>query len=122
MRGDVAAVKAAVEAGVAPSPRADLGLNVIKAIISYAGRRIALAGEDGVHGFGLTDARRRMFIAFMAAALLAAPGLVTAGPGPASSTTARADGQAARGALGPRPGTPLCGNVTGGCRGRVGRG
>ncbi len=52
----------AVEAGVAPSPRADLGLNVIKAIISYAGRRIALAGENGAHGYGLTDVRRRTII------------------------------------------------------------
>jgi hypothetical protein len=49
----------AVSAGIAPSPFAELGLNVIRAIASYCGKPIELL-RDGckVTGFGLTESRR----------------------------------------------------------------
>jgi hypothetical protein len=45
-----------VTAGIAPSPYAGVGLNVIRAIASYAGRPIAIP-RSGIH-YGLTEARR----------------------------------------------------------------
>jgi hypothetical protein len=49
----------AVSAGIAPSPFAGLGLNVVRAIASYCGKPIELL-RDGrkVTGFGLTESRR----------------------------------------------------------------
>jgi hypothetical protein len=49
----------AVSAGIAPSPFAGLGLNVIRAIASYCGKPIELLrdGRKAV-GFGLTESRR----------------------------------------------------------------
>ncbi len=49
----------AVSAGIAPSPHAALGLNVIRAIASYCGKPIALR-RDGASsiGYGLTESRR----------------------------------------------------------------
>ena len=49
----------AVSAGIAPSPFAGLGLNVIRAIASYCGKPIELL-RDGrkTMGFGLTESRR----------------------------------------------------------------
>jgi hypothetical protein len=48
-----------IAAGIAPSPCAKLGLNVIRAIASYAGRPVRLI-RDGhpATGYGLIDARR----------------------------------------------------------------
>lgn len=45
-----------VKSGIAPSPKAGLGLNVIKAITSYAGKRVHLF-KDGKkqHTYGLTE-------------------------------------------------------------------
>jgi len=45
-----------VTAGIAPSPYAGVGLNVIRAIASYAGQPIAIP-RSGIH-YGLTEARR----------------------------------------------------------------
>src|SRR5580700_7939857 len=49
----------AVTAGIAPSPHADVGLNVIRAIASYAGRPIQIL-RDGrkTVGYALIDSRR----------------------------------------------------------------
>lgn len=49
----------AVSAGIAPSPFAELGLNVVRAIASYCGKPIELLrdGRKGA-GFGLTESRR----------------------------------------------------------------
>lgn len=49
----------AVSAGIAPSPHAGLGLNVIRAIASYSGKPIALLrdGASGI-GYGLIESRR----------------------------------------------------------------
>ncbi|MBV8839320.1 MAG: DUF4166 domain-containing protein [Alphaproteobacteria bacterium] len=49
----------AISAGIAPSPYATLGLNVIRSIASYCGKPFALirAGRPSV-GYGLTQARR----------------------------------------------------------------
>ena len=49
----------AVSAGIAPSPFAGLGLNVIRAIASYCGKPVELLrdGRKAV-GFGLTESRR----------------------------------------------------------------
>lgn len=48
-----------VTMGIAPSPFADIGLNVIRAIASYTGRRVTLM-RDGkwTSGYGLTEATR----------------------------------------------------------------
>lgn len=48
-----------VSAGIAPSPRAGIGLNVIKAIASYAGKPVQVT-KDGraLDGVGLVDFRR----------------------------------------------------------------
>jgi hypothetical protein len=48
-----------IEAGIAPSPFAGVGLNVVKAIASYAGRPITIV-EDGDRrtGYGFIDSRR----------------------------------------------------------------
>jgi Domain of unknown function (DUF4166)/Saccharopine dehydrogenase NADP binding domain len=50
----------AIRAGVAPSPFARVGLNVIRAIASYAGRPVELT-RDGrsVRAYGLTETMRR---------------------------------------------------------------
>jgi uncharacterized protein DUF4166/saccharopine dehydrogenase-like protein len=49
----------AISGGIAPSPYAGVGLNVIRAIAGYAGKPIALlrAGEHAI-GYGLTETRR----------------------------------------------------------------
>jgi hypothetical protein len=49
----------AISAGIAPSPQAGLGLNVIRAIASYCGKPIALMrnGSNAI-GYGLTESRR----------------------------------------------------------------
>jgi hypothetical protein len=49
----------AVSAGIAPSPFAGLGLNVVRAIASYCGKPVALM-RDGrkAIGYGLTESRR----------------------------------------------------------------
>jgi len=45
--------------GIAPSPQAELGLSVIKAILSYAGTKIPTRrGGKDTHTIGLTDSRR----------------------------------------------------------------
>lgn len=51
---------ASITAGIAPSPYAGVGLNVIRAIAGYAGKPIELlrAGKRAV-GYGLTETRRR---------------------------------------------------------------
>jgi hypothetical protein len=47
---------ASVEAGIAPSPRVRMGLNVIRAVSSYAGKPISvLRGGQPVQGHGLID-------------------------------------------------------------------
>ena len=48
-----------ISAGIAPSPYAGIGLNVIRAIASYAGKRVTLT-RDGrtTYGYGLTETRR----------------------------------------------------------------
>lgn len=48
----------AIEAGIAPSPHARVGSNVIRAIASYAGQRIPrrVGGRDG-YGIGMVDSR-----------------------------------------------------------------
>lgn len=50
-----------IEAGIAPSPFAGVGLNVVKAIASYAGRPVSVV-EDGDRrtGYGLVDSRRHV--------------------------------------------------------------
>lgn len=49
-----------IAAGIAPSPYAGVGLNVIRAIASYAGKPIRLWREGGeATGYGLIEARRR---------------------------------------------------------------
>jgi hypothetical protein len=50
-----------IEAGIAPSPFAGVGLNVVKAIASYAGRPVTLV-EDGEArtGYGFVDSRRHV--------------------------------------------------------------
>jgi hypothetical protein len=49
----------AITAGVAPSPRAPLGENVLRAIASYAGRRIDAWRDGGAaQAYGLTEQRR----------------------------------------------------------------
>lgn len=45
-----------VSAGIAPSPYAGLGLNVIRAVASYAGKRVAIG--PGVSGVALVDSRQ----------------------------------------------------------------
>lgn len=46
-------------AGVAPSPHAGVGLNVVRAIAEYAGKKIALRRNGmEVHGYGLTETVR----------------------------------------------------------------
>ncbi len=49
----------AISGGIAPSPYAGVGLNVIRAIAGYAGKPVALlrAGERAI-GYGLTETRR----------------------------------------------------------------
>lgn len=49
-----------VTSGIAPSPRVRMGLNVVKAVCSYAGKPVAVV-RDGrlVNGFGLMDGVRR---------------------------------------------------------------
>ena len=48
-----------IAAGIAPSPHAKLGLNVIRAIASYAGRPVKLIrGGRPATGYGLIEARR----------------------------------------------------------------
>ena len=48
-----------VEAGIAPSPYAGIGLNVMRAVVGYAGSPVKLRrnGRDG-HGIGLAESRR----------------------------------------------------------------
>lgn len=48
-----------VEGGIAPSPYAGIGLNVMRAVVGYAGAPVKLTreGEDG-HGIGLAESRR----------------------------------------------------------------
>jgi hypothetical protein len=60
-----------ISAGIAPSPYATLGLNVIRSIASYSGKPFALLrdGEPSV-GYGLTESRRFT---------IAPPGLVPLG-------------------------------------------
>jgi len=49
----------AISAGIAPSPYATLGLNVIRSIASYCGRPFALIRDGRASvGFGLTESRR----------------------------------------------------------------
>jgi len=49
-----------VSAGVAPSPWAGVGLSVVRAVSSYAGKRLPLIrGGRPAHGRGLIDSRRR---------------------------------------------------------------
>jgi hypothetical protein len=51
---------ATVTAGIAPSPKVRMGLNVIKAVSSYAGKPVALTrGGKQATGYGLTDGVRR---------------------------------------------------------------
>lgn len=49
-----------IASGIAPSPKVRMGLNVIKAVSSYAGKPVALTrnGEQAV-GYGLMDGMRR---------------------------------------------------------------
>jgi saccharopine dehydrogenase-like NADP-dependent oxidoreductase len=48
-----------VTAGIAPSPHARVGVNVLRAVASYAGRRIRLTREGArTTGFALTETRR----------------------------------------------------------------
>ena len=48
-----------VEGGIAPSPFAGIGLNVMRAVVGYAGAPVRLrrGGRDG-HGIGLAESRR----------------------------------------------------------------
>lgn len=48
-----------VEGGIAPSPYAGIGLNVMRAVVGYAGSPVKLrrGGRDG-HGIGLAESRR----------------------------------------------------------------
>lgn len=49
----------AVEGGVAPSPHAGIGLNVVRAVVSYAGAPVQLRRDGGPgHGIGLAESRR----------------------------------------------------------------
>jgi hypothetical protein len=49
-----------IRAGVAPSPFAGVGLNVVRAVASYAGQPVALTREGRrVRAFGLTETMRR---------------------------------------------------------------
>ena len=49
-----------IRAGVAPSPFARVGPNVIRAIASYAGQKVALTrGGAGAQAYGLTETMRR---------------------------------------------------------------
>src|ERR1700738_2151545 len=49
----------AISAGIAPSPFAGLGLNVIRSIASYCGKPVALLREGrAAIGYGLTESRR----------------------------------------------------------------
>ena len=50
-----------IEAGIAPSPFAGVGLNVVKAIASYAGHPVSIV-EDGDRrtGYGFIDSRRHV--------------------------------------------------------------
>ena len=51
---------AAIRAGIAPSPFARVGLNVVKAVASYAGAPVALTREGRAgQGYGLTETMRR---------------------------------------------------------------
>jgi len=48
-----------VSAGIAPSPRAGIGLNVIRAIASYAGKPVPMTKDGRVQdGTGMVDSRR----------------------------------------------------------------
>jgi hypothetical protein len=47
----------AVIGGIAPSPYANVGINVIRAIASYAGRPVA-TGRGGATSYALIDSRR----------------------------------------------------------------
>ncbi|MCV9963175.1 DUF4166 domain-containing protein [Pararhizobium sp. BT-229] len=47
-----------VTSGIAPSPRARMGLNVVKAVSSYAGKPVSLT-RDGKAGYGLMDGVRQ---------------------------------------------------------------
>ncbi len=50
-----------IEAGIAPSPFAGVGLNVVKAIASYAGRTVTTVEEGSPHiGYGFVDSRRHV--------------------------------------------------------------
>ena len=55
MRPDFAGIET-VSSGIAPSPRVRLGLNVVRAVLSYTGKPVGLT-RDGksATGFGLTD-------------------------------------------------------------------
>ena len=49
----------AISAGIAPSPHAGLGLNVIRAIASYCGKPVELMRDGAKNiGYGLTESRR----------------------------------------------------------------
>jgi NAD(P)-dependent dehydrogenase (short-subunit alcohol dehydrogenase family) len=49
----------AISGGIAPSPYAGVGLNVIRAIASYAGKPVMLIRDDkSANGYALTDTRR----------------------------------------------------------------
>jgi hypothetical protein len=51
---------AAIRAGIAPSPFARVGLNVVRAVASYAGQPVALTREGAIgQGYGLTETMRR---------------------------------------------------------------
>jgi hypothetical protein len=59
LSADMAQIKS-VEGGVAPSPYAGVGLNVIKAIASYAGKPVKLVRHGKAQiGLGLVETRRR---------------------------------------------------------------
>jgi hypothetical protein len=48
-----------VEAGIAPSPYAGIGLNVMRAVVGYAGAPVKLRREGrDAHGIGLAESRR----------------------------------------------------------------
>jgi len=49
----------AVRAGVAPSPWSGVGLNVVRAIASYAGKPVAPARQGDRPGWAIIDSRRR---------------------------------------------------------------
>ncbi|MEL7025976.1 MAG: saccharopine dehydrogenase NADP-binding domain-containing protein, partial [Pseudomonadota bacterium] len=49
-----------VEAGIAPSPHARVGLNVLRAVLSYAGMPVSLKREgNDATGLGLVEVRRK---------------------------------------------------------------